>query len=117
MAAELADIERRLRGSPSEPFDGRYSDRANLFAAEIYLALGLHYGRTMAAREHGCFAARWTEAESAGLPPPMAAGLRRGLLSQVRPWSSPTRRGDPMAPELRYRSRGTKEIRRCSCRS
>jgi len=75
MAAELAEIERRLRGSPPQASEGRYSDRANLFATEIYMALGLQYGRTMAARERGCFAARWTEAELVGLPPPMAEAL------------------------------------------
>lgn len=77
MAAHLATLDRRLRGlDPQPPPEiSRYSDRANLFASEIYLALGLNYGRTMAAREHGCFAARWTEAEQAGLPPPMADRL------------------------------------------
>ncbi len=77
MAAHLAALDRRLRGlDPQPPPEiSRYSDRANLFASEIYLALGLNYGRTMAAREHGCFAARWTEVEQAGLPPPMADRL------------------------------------------
>jgi hypothetical protein len=77
MAAHLAALDRRLRGlDPQPPPEiSRYSDRANLFASEIYLALGLNYGRTMAAREHGCFAARWTEVEQVGLPPPMADRL------------------------------------------
>ena len=77
MSVCLASLEQRLRGARREPprEAARYSDKANLFAAEIYLALGLNYGRTMAAREHGCFAARWTEVELASLPPPMAECL------------------------------------------
>jgi len=72
----MATLDRQLRGlDPLPPAVSQYSDRANLFASEMYLALGLQYGRTMAARERGCFAARWTEAERAGLPPPMADRL------------------------------------------
>ena len=77
MAAELQLIERRLQGLPAEPppDESRYSDRAKLFASEIYVALGLNYGRRMEARELGCFASRWTDAEEAGLPPPVADRL------------------------------------------
>jgi len=77
MGAHLAALERRLRGlDPQPPPEmSPYSDRANLFASEIYLALGLNYGRTMEARERGCLAARWSEVERASLPPPVADSL------------------------------------------
>ena len=75
--SDLAAMERRLRGMEPEPppSDEKYSDRAKLFAAEIYVALGMRYGPRMEARELGCFASRWTEAELAALPPPMEARL------------------------------------------
>ena len=77
IAAELHVIEQRLRGvnSPESATERRYSDRAYLFAAEVYQALDLHYGRRMQERELGCFAARWSEVELAGLPPPTAETL------------------------------------------
>lgn len=70
-------MKRRLHGlDPQPPPEiSSYSDRANLCASEIYLALGLNYGRTMEARERGCLAARWSEVERAKLPPPMADSL------------------------------------------
>jgi hypothetical protein len=53
----------------------RYTDRAYLFAAEIYTALDLYCGDREFAREMACFAARWTEAELAALPPPVETAL------------------------------------------
>ncbi len=71
-------------GPPApEGFEQRYSDRAKEFAARIYEDLGLAYGRTMMARELGTFAACWTRAERAGLPPPIAATLWDEAVTQA----------------------------------
>jgi len=79
---ELDRIGRVLAGT-EPPVDRRYSDRAQEFAALIYQALGLAYGRVMRARELGTFAACWTKAERAGLPPPVAAKLWDEALTQA----------------------------------
>ncbi len=71
IATELKAIERQLLGFDPEPEESRYSARAEAFAAEIYLAMDLGYGRNQAARERGTLASCWTRAEAAGLPPPM----------------------------------------------
>ena len=84
MSDALAEIERHLRGQPPPADGGRYSDRAETFAGEIYLALGLNYGRLQAARERGCFAARWTEAETAGLAPSAADRLWNHALEKAK---------------------------------
>jgi len=84
--ADLDRIDQVLAGTgPPGPegFEERYSDKAKEFAAMIYQALGLAYGRTMMARELGTFAACWTKAERAGLPPPTAVTLWDEAVTQA----------------------------------
>jgi len=88
IAGELARIGQVLDGTgpPAEPegFEQRYSDAAKEFAAAIYEDLGLAYLRTQKARELGTFAACWTKAERAALPPPIAATLWGEARRQAR---------------------------------